>query len=115
VTWARTAELGSLYPFGSLPIVDDGLRFKQKFGGVISKKVRGGEVFARRGGTAENPRTAADAARLVEAIKTLQKSGNGASRLEINEARHVLHRRTGQLFFICALDEGLEFPQVDQK
>ena len=47
VKWASGARTGDLYPFSGIPLIDDGLRFKQKSGGVISKRVRGGEVFAR--------------------------------------------------------------------
>ena len=55
VKWASSARTGDLYPFSGIPVIDDGLRFKQKSGGVISKKVRGGEVFARSGDKAEDP------------------------------------------------------------
>jgi len=111
VKWASSARTGELYPFTGLTLIDDGLRFKQKSGGVISKKVRGGEVFARRGDKAGDAHKGADAARLVAAIKELQKVGKKVSRIEINEAQHVYYREAGQLFFVCALDKGLEFPQ----
>ena len=112
VDWARRARAGDLYPFSSLPLIDDGLRFKRKSGGVISKRVRGGEAFARRGDRAENACKGADAARVVAAITELQKVGQKVSRIEINKARHVLYREAGQLRFICALNEGLEFPHT---
>ena len=112
VDWARRARAGDLYPFSSLPLIDDGLRFKRKSGGVISKRVRGGEAFARRGDRAENACKGADAARVVATITELQKVGQKVSRIEINKARHVLYREAGQLRFICALNEGLEFPHT---
>lgn len=112
VKWATSAQSGDLYPFASLPLVADGLRYKQKSGGVISKKVPGGEIFARRADNAESACKGADAALLVTAIKELQKVGKKVSRIEINEARHVLYREGGQALFICALQEGLEFPQT---
>ncbi len=110
--WASTARPGDPYPFAGLRLIDDGLRFKQKSGGVISKRVRGGEIFARRGDKAENACRGADASRLVGAITELRRVGKNVGRIEINEARHVLYREGGQLIFICALSEGLEFPQT---
>lgn len=112
VVWAKSAKCGDLYPFAGLSVVSDGLRFKQKAGGVISKKVRGGEVFARHGESAADSRKGADLIQLVAAIKTLQKTGKRVNRIEVNEARHVIYREGGQIFFICALEEGLEFPQI---
>jgi hypothetical protein len=93
-------------------LIDDGLRFKQKSGGVISKRVPGGEVFARLGEKAEDGRKGADALRLVATIKELLKRGKRVSKIEINEMQHVLYREGGQLVFISALQEGLEFPEV---
>jgi superfamily II DNA or RNA helicase len=115
VKWASSARIGDPYPFAGLILINDGLRFKQKSGGVISKKVRGGEVFALCGDKAENAFKGADATRLVAAIKDMMKAGKKVGRIEINEARHVLYREAGQLLFICALDEGLEFPQIEQE
>ena len=63
------------------------------------------------GDKAEDACKGADAVRLVAAIKELLKAGKRVSRIEINEARHVLYREGGQLLFISALQEGLEFPQ----
>ena len=113
--WASSARTGDPYPFAGLPVIEDGLRFKQKSGGVISKRVRGGEVFARRGDKAESAGKGADAARLVAAITELRRVAKAVSRIEINEAHHVLYREAGQLFFISALSEGLEFPQPLQE
>jgi len=113
--WACSARTGDPYPFAGLPVIDDGLRYKQKSGGVISKKVRGGEVFARSGDKAEDPSKGAEAVRLVAAIKGLQKVGKTVNRIEINEARHVLYREAGQLLFVYALHGELEFPQTQQE
>jgi hypothetical protein len=33
----------------------------------------------------------------------------------INDARHVLYREAGHLFFICTLNAGLEFPLIQQE
>lgn len=110
--WASGARTGDLYPFAGLQVRDEHFRFKQKAGGVISKRVRGGEVFARSGEKAQDACKGNDAARLVEAIKALQKSGKKITRIEINEALHVLYREAGQLFFICGLQAGLEFSET---
>jgi hypothetical protein len=45
---------------------------------------------------------------LIAAIKSLSSKKIG--KLEWNEALHVCYREGGQLFFICALTKGLEFP-----
>jgi hypothetical protein len=37
------------------------------------------------------------------------------SRLAINSALHVLIRESGKLYFLCALDKGLEFPPRDNE
>jgi superfamily II DNA or RNA helicase len=110
VDWVCSAQTGDPYPFAGVPIVEESLRFKKRAGGVISKKVRGGEVFAREGDKAEDPDKGSDANRLLAAVKQLQRAGKRVSRIEINEARHALHREGGQLLFLCALERGLEFP-----
>lgn len=111
VKWTSIAQSGDLYPFSGIPVTNDGLRFKQKFGGVISKKVQGGEIFARSGDKAKDACKGAEAARLVAAIRELQRTGKKINRIEINQAGHVLYREAGQLRFICALRAELEFPE----
>ena len=113
--WAGSARTGDLYPFASLRVIADGFRFKQKSGGVISKKIPGGEVFARIGDKAEDASKGADAMRLLAAIKDLQRVGKKVTRIEINDAQHVLFREAGQLYFICALQGELEFPHPQQE
>ena len=115
VKWGAAARTGDLYPFAGIPVIDKGLRFKQKSGGVVSKKVRGGEVFARNEERAEDAARGAEATRLVAAVKELQKAGKKVNRIEINEAKHVVYREAGQLFFVCALHAELEFPQGQQE
>ena len=51
----------------------------------------------------------------MAAIKELQKVGKKVNRIEINEAKHVMYREAGQLFFVCALHADLEFPQGQQE
>jgi superfamily II DNA or RNA helicase len=115
VKWADSAHSGDLYPFARIPVIDDGLRFKQKSGGVISRKVRGGEVFARTKDKADDAMKGIDAERLLAAIKELQRDGKKIGRIVINDARHVLYREAGHLFFICTLNAGLEFPLIQQE
>jgi superfamily II DNA or RNA helicase len=109
--WVTSARPGDPYPFASFKSVGGTLRFKQKSGGVIAKRVRGGEVFARCAERAEDGRKGADAARVLGSIKALYQSGTKVSRIELNEARHVTYREAGRSYFICALEEGLEFSQ----
>lgn len=112
VAWAAGATPGAPYGFGGLAPMIAELRFKQKSGGVISKRVPGGEVFARAGARAADPAMGADAERLITAIKSLQAGGKKIGRFDINEALHACYREEGQLYFLCALAKGLEFPEV---
>jgi superfamily II DNA or RNA helicase len=112
VAWAAGAAPGAPYAFGGLSVVLTDLRFKQKAGGVISKRVAGGEVFARAGVRASDPRMGADAERLLSTIKALQGGGRKIGRFEVNEVLHAYYRESGQLYFLCALEQGLEFPEV---
>jgi superfamily II DNA or RNA helicase len=111
-TWQESAKPGDQYPFPDRVIAENDLRFKRKGPGVISKKVRGGELFARQPDRAEDPEKGADAARVLAAIQDLQNRGQNVNKLEINDAGHVLFREAGRLFFICALKKGLEFPEL---
>lgn len=108
--WLKTAVPGALYPLASIPTTIDGLRFKKKGGGVISKRVPGGEVFARVGDRALDAACGADASRLIAAVRELHAKGEQVSHLEVNAKNHVVHRTEGKLFFVCALAKGLEFP-----
>lgn len=108
--WIKTAVPGAPYPSNSVPATIDSLRFKKKGGGVISKRVPGGEVFARVGERAQDAACGADASRLIAAVKELHAKGEQVSHLEVNAKNHVVHRAEGKLFFVCALAKGLEFP-----
>ena len=111
LAWAANATPGSPYPFGSLAPLFTDLRFKQKAGGVISKRVSGGESFARTGARAADPVKGADAERLLNTLKALH-SAKKIGRFDVNDALHAYYREAGQLFFLCALEKGLEFPEV---
>ena len=87
VKWTSTARTGDRYPFAGIPVTEEGLRYKQKSGGVISKQVPGGEVFARSGDKAQEARVGADAVRLVAAIRDLQKVGKKVNQPRSREVR----------------------------
>ncbi|MEW8552665.1 MAG: DEAD/DEAH box helicase [Candidatus Thiodiazotropha sp.] len=108
--WAESASPGDDYPYGGVPIIDESLRFRSKRGGVIARKVSGGEVFARTGERAIDPEKGADAVLVIEAIRKLHSTGTRISQLEMNKLNHVLYRVGGRLFFVCVLRNGLEFP-----
>jgi hypothetical protein len=113
IAWAVTAAPGAPYGFGGLAPLLTNLRFKKKAGGgVISKRVPGGEVFARDGARASDPQMGADAERLLGAIKAVQAAGRKIGRFDVNEALHAYYREAGQLYFLCALQKGLEFPEL---
>lgn len=109
--WIKNARSGDRYPFEQVPAVLKDLKFKQTRGGVISKKVFGGEMYARVGSAATDPVMGNDAQRLFECIKNLNREGKAVSKLEMNSFNHVLYRESGMLHFICALQKGLEFPE----
>ena len=111
--WVKTAVLGDEYPFGDLPVVVDGLRFKRKSGGILSKKVRGGEVYARGRDRATDAEKGVDADKLVALVRELHNAGKTISKIELNEAKHAVFREAGKVFFICSLNKGLEFPDRD--
>ncbi len=109
--WARDASPGDPYPFVELPIIEDALRFKRKSGGVISKKVRGGEMYARGRERASDKEKGADAEHLVALVQDLHNRGHAINKIEINNVNHAVFREAGKLFFVCALKQGLEFPE----
>lgn len=109
--WSLNAEIGGEYPFAAIPMVEDDLKFRSKRGGVISRRIPGGESFARGRDRAEDPEKGIDADHLIGAIKELHSKGKRISKIEINEKNHVLFREGGKFFFVCELKKGLEFPK----
>ncbi len=109
--WLKNARSGDLYPFEQIQTLYKDLKFKQTRGGVISKKVFGGEVYARIGSATTDPIMGSDAQKLLESIKSLNREGKAISKLELNGFNHVLYREGGALYFVCALQKGLEFPE----
>ncbi len=108
--WVESASPGDDYPYVNIPIIDDSWRFKSKRGGVITRKIKGGDVFARGADRANDREKGEDAESVVDAVHRLNSDGARISKLEVNALRHVLYRVKGRLFFVCALRHGLEFP-----
>ncbi len=107
--WLRTAKPGVRYPFRPAPPVEE-LQFRQKRGGVIAKKIRGGEVFALVGAEASDPDKGRDAETLLAAWSELRKRGELVTRLELNSRLDAVYRKEGELRFLAHLIKGLEFP-----
>jgi hypothetical protein len=107
--WVRTAQPGDEYPFEDSSLID-GLAFSQRRGGVITKKVQGGLVYARVGTDASDPQRGADAQRLLDHWRELRKTYPRLTKFHIISHRHAVFREGGRLRFICTLEAGLEFP-----
>jgi len=108
--WLQSAGIGSEYPFGDLKPTTE-YRFKRKSGGVIAKKIKDGEMYARGEEKANDAEMGKDAETLVAAILQLHTKGSPISKIEINRLNHVIYRESGKLFFVCQLNKGLEFPR----
>ena len=104
-----------LTPFVGIPLGDGNLRFKQNL--VVLSAKRSAEVRYSREVEIKrtSPKKGRQAERLLAALKELQRGGRKVNRIQINEAKHVLYREAGQLFFVCALRVDLEFPQGRQE
>lgn len=108
--WIRNAVPGVLCKFQSVPIAFN-VKYKTSKGrNIISKKIKGGEVYARTEEKAKDPLMGKDAESLVGIIKKLKKQGVSVSKFEINKMNHVLYRQGGSFYFVYALKKGLEFP-----
>jgi superfamily II DNA or RNA helicase len=79
------------------------LRFRRRGGGVIAKRVAGGEVFAQ--GT--------EAERLTAALREQARAHRPVSRILVNRFGHVLWVEDGVPRFIAALSGDLKFPGDD--
>jgi hypothetical protein len=91
-------DVGDVYPGPIEPATE--LRFRQRGGGTIAKKIRGGEVFAH----------GPEADELLLALREVARAGSLISRFYINELGHAFWRQAGTARFLGALDHGLEFP-----
>jgi superfamily II DNA or RNA helicase len=93
--------LGDPYPGPVEPATR--LRFRQRGGGVIAKRVPGGEVFA------QGP----EAERLTSALRELARAHRPISRILVNRFGHALWVEDGVPRFIGALSGDLKFPDDD--
>lgn len=98
------------------PIQDNGqiimeLRYSEKKGGVIVKKIDRGEIFAKAAQTADDKEKGEDAENLINAIKNLLAQGKIISKILLNNRNDILFREKGKLYFIYRLKKGLEFPE----
>jgi len=105
--WITTANPGDDYPFKEIKIIATYI-FRQRQKGVISKRVKRGEVYA----IVDKTERGEDAKKLLEAIKTLRSKGQAVSKIFINELKHALYRERGKLKFIASLRKGLKFPEI---
>lgn len=93
---ARLAP-GDPYPGPIQPAEE--FRFRQRMGGVVAKRVRGGMVFAH-GPNAE---------RVVTVLKEVRRGQAPVSKIYVNQLNHAFWREEGVARFIVALDGKLEF------
>jgi hypothetical protein len=89
---------GDVYRGPLEPVLE--LRFRQRSGGVITKRVRNGELYAR----------GPNADRLISAIRSV---GQPVSKIYINELGHAFWRDQGIPRLIAPLDGSLDFPDED--
>jgi superfamily II DNA or RNA helicase len=75
-------------------------RFRQRAGGTIARRVRGGEQFAH-GPSAEA---------LLAALREVSRTGEQVTRFYVNDLGHAFWREAGAARFLAALDSALEFP-----
>ena len=108
--WAQSAEPGATYPPTQLAATQAPWRYRAKRGGILSRRVRGGEEYARDERRAVDAAKGRDCRKLLAAIAEAGRRGFHISQLELNELDHVLFREHGQLRFLAALEHGLEFP-----
>lgn len=107
--WLKQSNPGDEYPFGELAIRES-LKYKRKGGGVIARKVKDGEVYARLSDRAENAEKGKDAEMLLRALHDIHADGRQVTKIEVNELNDALFREEGKLLFLCRLTSGLEFP-----
>lgn len=79
------------------------LVFKRKRGGVVTKQVRQGELYA----------TGAAAEQLLAVLKRLANESRPVHRFFVNELGHAFWREGGRARFLAALERPLEFPSAE--
>jgi superfamily II DNA or RNA helicase len=95
---ANSLTPGDPYPGPVEPA--ERLRFRQRGGGVIAKRVPGGEVFA----------FGPDAERLTAVLRDLARAHRPISRILVNPFGHVLWVENGAPRFVGAIKDALNFP-----
>lgn len=89
--------IGETYP-GPLEPAEE-FRFRQRGGGVIAKRVRGGEAFAH----------GAAADQLTTVLRDLTRAQR-ITKIFINDLGHAFWREEGLARFITALEDPVQFP-----
>jgi superfamily II DNA or RNA helicase len=107
--WLKQASSGDEYPFQQIDTRMK-LNFRQRRGGVISKRIPNGEAYARVASEAADIVKGEDAKHLLEACKRLQARGLFSSQFAINSMNDAVFRNGGKLLFLSHLESGLEFP-----
>jgi superfamily II DNA or RNA helicase len=108
--WLASAKPGDLYPFKA-DLLTEKWTYRQKRGGIITRKIANGEAYARIGRDATNPEKGNDAEKLLASIQSLTSGGRTVTHLERTATGHILFREAGLLHFITVLTAGLEFPE----
>ena len=80
-------------------------KFRQRSGGILTKRVRRGEIFAQG--------SSADV--LVSALIEIRRTDSAVSKVFLNELDHAFWIENGIARFIGAIDEALEFPSEEQE
>lgn len=110
--WAAEAKPGDEYPYEGVEVREE-LAFGRKRGGVIKKRVRGGELYARTSRDAQNQESGKEADRLLEIWRNLHREDPDVviTKFQINAHGHAVYRAKGRLRFLAALRAPLEFPE----
>jgi superfamily II DNA or RNA helicase len=93
---------GDPYPGPNEPALE--LRFRQRGGGTVARRVRGGELYASGRGAEE----------LIDALRELGRREGPVSRFWVNDHGHAFWRKAGQARFIASLSEPLAFPGANE-
>jgi superfamily II DNA or RNA helicase len=97
---ASRLDPGGMYP-GPLEPAQE-LRFRQRRGGVLARRIRGGEAYA------QGP----DAKQAVATIKQLTRSHGPINKVFLNDQGHLFWRDAGTPRFIMSVGSGFQFPEV---
>src|SRR5262249_3871614 len=101
-SWLERAVPGDNYPFPSGE-AQMKLNYRQRRGGVIARRIRNGEAYARVGADAVDPVRGEDARRLLDACRRLSSEGLLGSQFEINDKNDAICRNAGRVLFLATL------------